>query len=215
MKRLAKPTLLLILPFLIACGSSQDKANGPETELAGDEADETNLDYTEPTGLNPADTVVNMSVTEVNDRLREHAQVLVSTYLEMGEALVQEDIATAKSRAEQVREILERHEQENLDLEQEVKVFYTEAAHIIREGAQNALLADQSQPVRTAYAAMAPAAYRLARIADFDGETLFYHFCPEALDGEGAYWLSRSEEVKNPYLTSQEQKSCGKLVTRL
>lgn len=36
----------------------------------------------------------------------------------------------------------------------------------------------------------------------------YYHFCPMANDGKGAYWLSESEEVRNPYF-GKEMLECG------
>lgn len=44
-------------------------------------------------------------------------------------------------------------------------------------------------------------------------EALYVQYCPMAFDGEGAHWLSRSEEIQNPYLP--EMRSCGKVTKRL
>lgn len=216
---LSTSTLLLSgIFFLFSCGNPQqadEAVPGKEVELAGDEADETPVDASEVVAYDPGDTVVNVNAAEINARLREHTSVVVNTYLELGEALVQDDMEVARARAEQLREILERNEQENMDLQPQAKELYTNAAHIIRQSVRNILLADQAQPVRTAYAAMAPATYKLAKISDFNGQDLYYHYCPEALDGEGAYWLSRSAEINNPYGEGDELKNCGQTIGRL
>jgi len=216
-KALSTPILLLLFTCLtLACGSPEsDRTTGKEVELAGDEADETPVDTSEVVAYDPADTVVNISGSEINARLREHTSVVVNTYLELGEALMQDDTGAARDRAEQLREILERNEQENMDLQPQTKELYTNAAHIIRQSARNLLAADSMPPVRTAYAAMASAAYKLAKISDFNGQDLYYQFCPEALEGEGAYWLSRTAEINNPYAEGSELKSCGQTVGQL
>lgn len=216
MNRAHSVTLILaIFSFLLtACGNQQgQKAPGREVELAGDEADETPVDTSEVVEYDPGDTVVNINKAEINDRLREHTSVVVNTYLEIGQALMQDDTEAAKARAEQLRELLERHEQENLALQPQAKELYTNAAHIIRQSVRNLLAADRMPPVRTAYAAMAPAAYKLAKISDFNGLRLYYQFCPQALDGSGAYWLSRTVEINNPY--GSDLQGCGKTVGRL
>jgi Cu(I)/Ag(I) efflux system membrane fusion protein len=207
-----------ILFFLLACGNQQQQARevpGKEVELAGDEADETPVDPSEVLAYDPGDTVVNVNAAEINARLREHTSVVVNTYLELGEALMQDDTEAARSRAEQIREILERNEQENMELQPQTKELYTNAAHIIRQSARNLLAADNTPPIKTAYAAMAPAAYKLAKISDFNGHDLYYQFCPEALEGEGAYWLSRSEDSANPYGEASELQNCGQIVGKL
>ena len=203
--------------FLLFCGNQQqsdEEVPGKEVELAGDEADETPVDTSEVIKYDPGDTVVNVNESQINDRLREHTSVVMNTYLELGEALMQDDTETARDRAEQIREMLERNEQENMDLQPQAKELYTHAAHIIRQSARNLIAADNMPPIRTAYAAMAPTAYKLAKISDFNGQRLYYQFCPDALEGEGAYWLSRSEEINNPYSEGSELRNCGQTAGR-
>lgn len=43
------------------------------------------------------------------------------------------------------------------------------------------------------------------------GQTVYKQFCPMADDNAGAYWLSRSEEIKNPYYGSA-MLTCGETV---
>ena len=41
-------------------------------------------------------------------------------------------------------------------------------------------------------------------------DTLFVQFCPMAFKGQGATWLSRSEEIKNPYFGAM-MLNCGRI----
>ncbi|MDC1331362.1 DUF3347 domain-containing protein [Cyclobacteriaceae bacterium] len=41
-------------------------------------------------------------------------------------------------------------------------------------------------------------------------ETLFVQFCPMAFKSQGANWLSRSEEIKNPYFGAM-MLNCGRI----
>jgi Cu(I)/Ag(I) efflux system membrane fusion protein len=43
------------------------------------------------------------------------------------------------------------------------------------------------------------------------GQTVYKQFCPMADDNAGAYWLSLSEEIKNPYYGSA-MLTCGETV---
>ena len=43
---------------------------------------------------------------------------------------------------------------------------------------------------------------------------IYYQHCPMANDGKGANWLSKEEEIKNPYFGSM-MLSCGKTIETL
>ena len=45
-------------------------------------------------------------------------------------------------------------------------------------------------------------------------ETLFVQFCPMAFKGQGATWLSRSEEIKNPYFGAM-MLNCGRIEEKI
>ncbi len=40
------------------------------------------------------------------------------------------------------------------------------------------------------------------------GEEVFYQFCPMANSNKGAYWLSDSKEIRNPYM-GEKMPTCG------
>ena len=40
------------------------------------------------------------------------------------------------------------------------------------------------------------------------GKTVYYQFCPMAFDSKGAYWLSESNSIQNPYF-GKKMIDCG------
>ncbi len=52
--------------------------------------------------------------------------------------------------------------------------------------------------------------YELMKVSKLESET-FYQFCPMYNKGKGANWLSKDNEIKNPYYGSQ-MLSCGRTV---
>jgi Cu(I)/Ag(I) efflux system membrane fusion protein len=40
------------------------------------------------------------------------------------------------------------------------------------------------------------------------GKTVYYQFCPMYDNNKGGYWLSETEEIRNPYF-GKEMISCG------
>jgi len=61
---------------------------------------------------------------------------------------------------------------------------------------------------RLAYADFNDALYSTIKMFGGVKETIYYQFCPMAKDGEGAYWLSASKDIKNPYY-GEIMLSCG------
>ncbi|MBX2932547.1 MAG: DUF3347 domain-containing protein [Chitinophagaceae bacterium] len=58
--------------------------------------------------------------------------------------------------------------------------------------------------------------YNLARIVQYDRETIYHQHCPMAFDDDNpdAYWLSRSSDIKNPYLP-KHMLTCGDVADSL
>jgi hypothetical protein len=50
--------------------------------------------------------------------------------------------------------------------------------------------------------------YNLIRTVKYDREVAYYQYCPMAFNDQGAYWLSRESEIKNPYFGSK-MLTCG------
>lgn len=63
---------------------------------------------------------------------------------------------------------------------------------------------------RKAFASFSDALYKSIKLLGMGGMTAYYAYCPNANNNSGAYWLSYSQEIRNPYL-GNEMLSCGKV----
>ena len=61
---------------------------------------------------------------------------------------------------------------------------------------------------RLAYADFNDAMYEAIEMFGTTGEVIYYQYCPMARDNNGGYWLSATEEIKNPYF-GDAMLSCG------
>ncbi len=52
--------------------------------------------------------------------------------------------------------------------------------------------------------------YKLVQTSESNGGKIYLQFCPMAFDNTGAYWLSNSSEIMNPYFGDQ-MLHCGKV----
>ncbi|MGB5988632.1 MAG: efflux RND transporter periplasmic adaptor subunit [Marinifilaceae bacterium] len=64
---------------------------------------------------------------------------------------------------------------------------------------------------REAFAILSKSLFEVIKYYKISQES-YYHFCPMADDNKGAYWLSDSKKVRNPYF-GDEMLECGELKT--
>lgn len=58
------------------------------------------------------------------------------------------------------------------------------------------------------------ALWNLTRTVRYSGQKIYYKYCPDALGHSGAYWLSDTLDIRNPYFGS-EMISCGEVADSL
>jgi Cu(I)/Ag(I) efflux system membrane fusion protein len=61
---------------------------------------------------------------------------------------------------------------------------------------------------RSAFMALGEALYQSVKQLGADGPTLYYQYCPMAVGDQGAYWLSKEKEIRNPYF-GESMLKCG------
>ena len=52
--------------------------------------------------------------------------------------------------------------------------------------------------------------YQTVKTFGLSGKTVYYQFCPMANNDKGAYWLSKTEPILNPYF-GDEMLTCGEV----
>lgn len=61
---------------------------------------------------------------------------------------------------------------------------------------------------RSEFAKFTTSFYKSIKAYGLNNVTVYYQFCPMAFDNKGAYWLSETKEIRNPYFGS-EMPGCG------
>lgn len=67
---------------------------------------------------------------------------------------------------------------------------------------------DKIKVQREAFAKLSEGLYKSLKAFGVEGKEVYYQHCPMALEGEGAYWLSDSKQIRNPYL-GDKMLTCG------
>ena len=71
------------------------------------------------------------------------------------------------------------------------------------------LASDKIEEQRAAFSGLSDEFYKAIKTFGLMGKTAYYQFCPMAFNNKGAYWLSETDKISNPYF-GQAMLTCGK-----
>jgi hypothetical protein len=123
----------------------------------------------------------------------EAMKEIFTKYIEVKTALVYTDPANAGAKSSQLKKLLEKH---NAD-----------AAAITAAG--NMVTSSNVEEMRRAFKIVTQAIEPMVKEAIESG-TVYKQYCPMAFNNTGAYWLSESKDIYNPYFGSKMLK-CGRI----
>ena len=133
---------------------------------------------------------------------------VVSGYLSLKNALTNDNANEAASAAKGINESLTKVNE--LDLNADQKKVYDDVKDDIKEHAQH--IADNSSKIdhqREHFDLLSRDIIDLVK-ATGTSQTLYRDFCPMYNNKKGAYWLSETKEIKNPYY-GKEMLKCGEV----
>lgn len=133
---------------------------------------------------------------------------VVSGYLSLKNALTNDNANEAASAAKGINESLTKVNESALTADQ--KKVYDDVKDDIREHAQH--IADNSSKIdhqREHFDLLSRDIIDLVK-ATGSSQTLYRDFCPMYNNKKGAYWLSETKEIKNPYY-GKEMLKCGEV----
>ncbi|MFB9053099.1 DUF3347 domain-containing protein [Formosa undariae] len=197
MKNLKVITGILAMTFLTLTVMSCKEA---KKEHNNDEGHNTEMNHDNSDGHHDSDN----KVMTVNNNQDENAEMILKDYFNLKDALVSDDEAKAKEFGAVLRKSLE-----NLDVSNYTKEEQTELKEIIEDAVEHAEHISESPMAhqREHFKVLSKDVTDMVAITG-TVNTLYEQFCP--MYDKGSAWLSKSEEVRNPYYGSKMLK-CGKL----
>lgn len=132
---------------------------------------------------------------------------LVQHYIHLKNALVSDNLQEAKAGAKGIIDAVNSIDTTSFSPEQ--KNIWKKEIAIVKENAQHVTEAPEVSHQREHLGPLSSAMHNLIQTFG-GGKTLYYDFCPMANDNKGGYWLSETEEIKNPYF-GDEMLSCGQV----
>lgn len=137
----------------------------------------------------------NIEILEQNyDLQKEEANKLLSFYLEIKQALVDDELEKASVSAASMQQILVGKE--------------SALSKSISASVKGIMQAVQLEEQRKQFSELSTIMYDMLKMSNILDYEIYWQYCPMALNAEGAYWLSSSEQIENPYF-GDKMLRCG------
>lgn len=162
----------------------------------------------EQQGKNDNAVVNSDTVQTANANSVASIKEIVSRYLDLKNALVNDNTNQAASSGKALESAFKNFDKK--DLTDEQKKTYDEIEEDAREHAEHiGANGGNIEHQREHFVMLSKDIYDLVKVLGSD-RPLYEFFCPMANNNKGAMWLSEYEEVKNPYF-GKEMATCGSI----
>lgn len=149
---------------------------------------------------NSAETTEIYAVADTDAEFKDSkVETVFKQYLQVENALINTDAEKTASEADKLKTAME---QQGVEANDEVK----EAVRTMAETDDIAIQREKFQPLSDWMEESLQGALKSG--------TIYKQYCPMAFDNTGAYWLSTSKEVLNPYFGDKMLK-CGRVETEI
>lgn len=168
-----------------------------DTELKGEKEDHSEHDNMENEGA--------MNV-ETDPEFKKQLTEVFNKYIVLKDAFVSSDAVVATKAGQEVTKVVE---EVNMSLlKGDAHMNWMDYLNSINTSLEAITTTDDLAKQRLAFADLGDALYASIKYFQVDGLGAYYQFCPMALDGQGAFWLSTSEEIRNPFY-GDAMLTCG------
>ncbi len=149
-----------------------------------------------------------VSTIPTSTKAKKQLSSLFDSYFNLKNALVADDFEVAKKSAQTIQEILETIDMKLF--EGKAHSIWMKNASALKTASKRAVSASEIEQLRTAFIELSTAIIDLNQnFLPLEFNTYVQH-CPMANNNQGADWLSKEKEIRNPYFGSS-MLSCGEL----
>jgi hypothetical protein len=133
---------------------------------------------------------------------------LFNAYFSLKDALVNSNTSSATDASNSLLKTIKTVKMENL--EADLYTVWMKVVNSITEHTNSISKSNEIESQRKHFMQLTEQMYELVKVAK-PVNTVYYQHCPMANGGKGANWLSKSEEINNPYFGAA-MLNCGKTI---
>ncbi len=186
--------LLVSLPFLLlmACGGKDKEAN---------------VDENKPQPVAPAPLAKSANSEAFNTSFSQ----LLNSYYSLKDGLVKSTKAIDASVDPSANALIKSADSlklTELKADESLVSMAKEYVQSIAVDSKGLVGEKDLEKKRKSFQTISDNLYSLMRTVRFDRQVAYYQYCPMAFNNEGAYWLSKEAEIRNPYF-GDKMLDCG------
>ena len=207
-----KLIILIIIPGLFwMCNSKNNQTDEGNHEDHNDMEHAEDMEHSEEMQQHAAEMTEsfhnNMHTDlEVDMIFQQQLKDLVNSTVALTDAFVSSDPLLAKEEAAKVMEKL--HKVNSKLLTGEAHGLWMESLRVVAHKLQDIVTSDSIEDQRESLAVYSRVLYFSAKAFGIADQRVYYQYCPMAFESKGAYWLSSTEEILNPYF-GDKMLHCG------
>nr|WKN38606.1 efflux RND transporter periplasmic adaptor subunit [Tunicatimonas sp. TK19036] len=145
---------------------------------------------------------------EVPQDFREQITAVAEAYFEVKNALVEDDAPAVKSVTGKMEAALNTVEMQNL--QGQVHDHWMALKEQLEKAIARMRQAENLEVLREHFAMLSENMLEVTESFGLEKDRAYKAFCPMAFDNKGAFWLSETEGISNPYF-GQAMLSCGEV----
>lgn len=156
----------------------------------------------------PQPIVVNdtKQTVTINPEFSTQLASVLTSYLKMKDALVASNTKSTSLESKNFSAALKKVDM-NL-LQEEAHINWLEKLNVMQRASTAIQNENDLEKQRAFFSDLSNALYDSFKMYTVNGLHAYYQYCPMAFDNKGAYWISREEEISNPYFGEQMLR-CG------
>jgi Cu(I)/Ag(I) efflux system membrane fusion protein len=142
----------------------------------------------------------------ISSEFRSQLTDVYKAYLKMKDAFVESDPKKVTREAQKVEESIRLVDMELLKGDAHMAWMYQ--LKVLNRTIKEIGTLTDIEKQRLEFSNFNIAFHNSLKMFGLKNDTAYYQFCPMAFDNQGAYWISETEEIRNPYF-GDEMLSCG------
>jgi len=152
--------------------------------------------------------VMTMEPVDADPAFKEQLTSVYETYLKMKDAFVATDARKVSREAEKVEKSIQSVKMELL--KGDAHMAWMDQLKTLNSAIGTIAKSADIEKQRLEFARFNLAFYKSLKIFGLANDSAYYQYCPMANGDKGAYWLSETKEIRNPYF-GDEMLSCGEM----
>ena len=193
--------LIMIVALFVALGA----ANAQHNHGSNDKKEGSKMDHSMHSGMKMEEGKT-MSYDVSNDFKKQLTEVY-NTSFELADSFLTGEVEGISNSGLQVKATLGKIDM-GLLKSSEAHMEWMMNLKVMNTALDKMTESKDTKDQKAAYDSFNQALFKSIKTFGIIGASVYYQYCPMALNNQGAYWLSDTKEIRNPYF-SGNMLSCG------